>query len=318
MIRFTDSADSIPEYPMSRVILIDASLQSKDAVIDRIEKALEAPYNEDNWDGFRDAITDLSWLACPSVVLVHKALPKMNAWDLKTYLELLYDVSKEWDSGNCEKGFYVYFSLEDKPQIDFYLPGKRLSPQVKEGRRAPAVHIGDVFEIPLPDNRKRYLQFVIVDSSQLGAWCVRVFKKDYSIDETPSVEDIVKDSVDFYCNTRAIGRGVQYGLWSYYGKSSNRGNLDDIVFRTFQGEIPGLSQQRWRVWVASKSPKYFSVLPQKYLKAADGSMCPPIWVIYRIIAGRWHPFPNAIDDYKGATLMDRLRGRDGISDDLTQ
>lgn len=130
MIRFTDSADSILEYPMSRVILIDASLQSKDAVIDRIEKALEAPYNEDNWDGFRDAITDLSWLACPSVVLVHKALPKMNAWDLKTYLELLYDVSKEWDSGNCEKGFYVYFSLEDKPQIDFYLPGKRLSSQV--------------------------------------------------------------------------------------------------------------------------------------------------------------------------------------------
>ena len=251
-------------------------------------------------------------------MLVHKALPKMNAWDLKTYLELLYDVSKEWDSGNCEKGFYVYFSLEDKPQIDFYLPGKRLSPQVKEGRRAPAVHIGDVFEILLPDNRKRYMQFVIVDSSQLGAWCVRVFKKDYSIDETPSVEDIVKDSVDFYCNTRAIGRGVQYGLWSYYGKSSNRGNLDDIVFRTFQGEIPGLSQQRWRVWVASKSPKYFSVLPKKYLKAADGSMCPPIWVIYRIIACRWHPFPNAIDDYKGATLMDRLRGRDGISDDLTQ
>ena len=41
MIRFTDSADSILEYPMSRVILIDASLQSKDAVIDRIEKALE-------------------------------------------------------------------------------------------------------------------------------------------------------------------------------------------------------------------------------------------------------------------------------------
>ena len=155
MIRFTDSADSILEYPMSRVILIDASLQSKDAVIDRIEKALEAPYNEDNWDGFRDAITDLSWLVCPSVVLVHKALPKMNAWDLKTYLELLYDVSKEWDSGNCEKGFYVYFSLEDKPQIDFYLPGKRLSPQVKEGRRAPAVHIGDVFEILLPDKDLR-------------------------------------------------------------------------------------------------------------------------------------------------------------------
>ena len=36
---------------------------------------------------------------------------------------------------------------------------------------------------------------------------------EYAIEEKPSNEDIVKDSVDFYCNTRAIGQAfyMAYG-----------------------------------------------------------------------------------------------------------
>ena len=315
MIHFVNNIDDIPDCPSSRVVLIDDSLQSGRTVIDRIEKALDAPYERDNWDGFRDAVTDLSWLDCSSVVLVNKSLPKLNGWDMKVYLEQLYDASAEWDSRVGNKAFRVYFLLDDKAKIDFFLPGKFPQPIVKH-KRAPATHIGDIFEITLPGERKRYMQFVIVDSSQLGAWGVRVFKNEYAIEEMPSIEDIVKDSVDFYCNTRAIGRGVLYGLWKYYGKSADLGNLNAMVFRTFDRGIPGLSPQRWRVWKASQEARYYRVLPRKYLKADNGGMVPPVWILYRIISGRWLPAPNVIDDYKGASLTERLLGKEHIPEHL--
>lgn len=339
MISFVNSIEEIPKYSNARVVLIDDSLQSERAVIDWIEKALDSPYDRDNWDGFRDFLHDLQWLKDSRVILIHKSLPSLTAWDLHTYFDLLYEASSLWadkdlwlkrhralwclvdeellrpaDSYNYIN-FQVYFVVEDKPRIDFFLPGKFPTPKVKY-KRAPATHIGDIFEIPLPENRKRYMQFVIVDSSQLGAWGVRVFKKDYATDEMPAIEKIVTDSVDFYCNTREIGRGVLYGLWTYYGKSTNLGNLNAMVFRTFDRGIHGSSPQRWRVWKASQEARYYRVLPRKYLKADNGGMCPPIWVLYRILSGRWLPVPNVIDDYKGASLIERLLGKEHIPEHL--
>lgn len=315
MIRFVNNINEIPDYPSSRVVLIDDTLLSEQAVIDRIEKALDAPYEKDNWDGFRDAITDLSWLDCSSVVLVHQSLPKLNGWDMNVYLEQLYDASAEWESRGGSKAFCVYFLLDDKAKVDFFLPGKFPQPEVQH-KRAPATHIGDIFEITLPGDRKRYMQFIIVDSSQMGAWGVRVFETDYSMEDKPSVDVIVKDSVDFYCNTRAIGQGILFGLWSFYGKSADLGNLDAMVFRTFNRGIPGLNPQGWRVWKASQKVRHYRVLPRKYLKADDGGMFPPIWVLYRIISGRWCPAPNVIDDYKGASLIERLLGKEHIPEHL--
>lgn len=276
---------------------------------------MDAPYEKDNWDGFRDAITDLSWLDCSSVVLVHQSLPKLNGWDMNVYLKQLYDASAEWESRGGNKAFCVYLLLDDKAKVDFFLPGKFPQPEVQH-KRAPATHIGDIFEITLPGDRKRYMQFIIVDPSQMGAWGVRVLKTDYSMEDKPSVDVIVKDSVDFYCNTRAIGQGILFGLWSFYGKSADLGNLDAMVFRTFDRGIPGLNPQGWRVWKASQKVLHYRVLPRKYLKADDGGMFPPIWVLYRIISGRWCPVPNVIDDYKGASLIERLLGKEHIPEHL--
>ena len=50
MIHFVNSIEEIPEYPLSRTILIDDSLQSERDVIDIIEQALDSPYDKDNWD----------------------------------------------------------------------------------------------------------------------------------------------------------------------------------------------------------------------------------------------------------------------------
>ena len=89
MIHFVNSIEEIPEYPLSRTILIDDSLQSERDVIDRIEQALDSPYDKDNWDGFDDVLRDLQWLKESQVVLIHKSLPRLTSRDLRIYLEIL-------------------------------------------------------------------------------------------------------------------------------------------------------------------------------------------------------------------------------------
>ena len=75
MISFVNSINEIPDYPSSRVVLIDDTLLSEQAVIDRIEKALDAPYEKDNWDGFRDAITDFrGWIVLLSCLCINPFL----------------------------------------------------------------------------------------------------------------------------------------------------------------------------------------------------------------------------------------------------
>ena len=315
MIHFVGRIDEIPDYSNSRVVLIDDSLQSERAVIDRIEIALDAPYDKDNWDGFRDAIRDLSWLDQRSIVLVHKSLPALNGWDMKIYLEILYDASSEWNSEVGDKEFHVFFLLDDKARVDFFLPGKFPHPQVKS-KSAPATHIGDIFEIALPYGRKRYMQFILVDSSQLGTWSVRVFKTDYEVGDKPSIEEIVNDHVDFYMNTRDLGRGVLYGLWARYGQSDNLGELNKVVFRTYHDSF-GSTTHRWWVWKAAQPVSQFSILPKKFLNVAEGSMHAPLDVISRIVTGRWNKFKNLYDDYEDASLIEKIhiRGIGKISDD---
>ena len=46
MIHFVNNTEDILDHPSSRVVLIDDSLRSERDVIDRIEKALESPYDQ--------------------------------------------------------------------------------------------------------------------------------------------------------------------------------------------------------------------------------------------------------------------------------
>lgn len=117
MFHFVKSLDEIPEFPSSRVIWIDDSLQSE--VIDKIEKAVDAPYEKDNWDGFRDAVRDLSWLKESGVVIIHKSLPKLDAWEQQAYIQILAEAEESFD-GDQGIDFQVFFLDEDKAEVDMF------------------------------------------------------------------------------------------------------------------------------------------------------------------------------------------------------
>lgn len=177
--------------------------------------------------------------------------------------------------------------------------------------RAPQTRIGDIFEILTSPQTKRYMQFILVDSSCLGGWCIRVFKKKYHADDKPNIEEIVSDKVDFYCLTYAIGRGVLDKLWTKVGNSKELGSFDNIIFK--QTDI---INGGWRIWRAKHKVKRYRTLPKKYATASMGALLAPSSVVKRIQTGRWRDIPNVYDDYKGASLFERLIGYEFIPKDL--
>lgn len=173
--------------------------------------------------------------------------------------------------------------------------------------RTPQTRIGDIFEIPITPLTKRYMQFILVDSSCLGGWCIRVFKREYHADDKPTMEEVISGEVDFYCLTYAIGKGVVNELWSKAGNSKEVGSFDNIIFK--QKDIV---HGGWRIWRARQEVKRYRTLPKRYAKASMGALLAPSSVVKRIQTGRWRDIPNVYDDYKGAAFIERLIGAEFI------
>ena len=51
--------------------------------------------------------------------------------------------------------------------------------------------IGDVFSVKMDNNKKKYLQYVISDLTQLNSDVIRVFKTEYPDDKNPNLLEIV-------------------------------------------------------------------------------------------------------------------------------
>lgn len=115
-------------------------------------------------------------------------------------------------------------------------------------KRVKATKIGDVFEVKISDTEKRYMQYVVSDMNCLNSDVIRVFKRKYSTDNNPKIEEIVKDEVLFFkhCDTK---HGIRLGIWNLYGNSNDVGNVNEIFFRDTrdQGDIVSSEWFIWRV-----------------------------------------------------------------------
>ncbi|MBQ6436880.1 MAG: hypothetical protein IJK20_00290 [Bacteroidales bacterium] len=80
-----------------RTIDIDCHLKGRRSVIDYFSEALESPYKGDNWDGFQEVITDLGWLNCKKIVVLHHSLPSLSEEETLIYISSLDYASECWD-----------------------------------------------------------------------------------------------------------------------------------------------------------------------------------------------------------------------------
>ena len=114
---------------------------------------------------------------------------------------------------------------------------------------------GDVYEIKIDNTSKRYMQFIGLDWNQLNSCTFRVYKRIYPIDATPTLEEILNDTPDFYVHSYASG-GIKDGVWSLAYRCKDVGDISGIKFRTAHDFRPnGVSldfYKEWRLWTFSE------------------------------------------------------------------
>ena len=155
--------------------------------------------------------------------------------------------------------------------------------------------IGDIFEVPLVEGTKRYLQYIVSDLTQLNSDVIRVFKQSFNLDDQPDLEEVVKGEIDFYTHT-TTSAGVKLGLWNKVGKSKNVGNLD-LLFRCARDDsrTPDEPMKKistsWFIWRANDDEfTYVGKLEGDNRKAEIGLVFSPYNVLKRLNTGEHVPY----------------------------
>jgi len=113
---------------------------------------------------------------------------------------------------------------------------------------------GDIFEVPLENNTKGYFQFIMLDSTQLNSEVIRVFKKRYQAEETPNLEEVVKDEIQLYAHV-IIKFGIKTELWHKVGNISLESNVETPFFRGSNdyGDSNIKVSYDWFVWKTNEN-----------------------------------------------------------------
>ncbi len=165
---------------------------------------------------------------------------------------------------------------------------------------------GDIFYVTIKGKYRRYFQYIVRDRNCFNADLIRVFKRQYDVDETPEEEAIVNDEVAFYTHT-FIGNGVKLGYWDRYGKKQLPENLhlQGVLFGYFTERTPLGS---WAIYSANGPMDEDTKWPGKPVEA--GELLPYNIILERLETGvdmwnmRWYnpmtikrivanPFPEA-------------------------
>jgi hypothetical protein len=148
--------------------------------------------------------------------------------------------------------------------------------------------IGDVFSVKIDDNRKKYFQYIISDLTQLNSDVIRAFKKEYSLDESPDLSEIVKGDVEFYahCVTKL---GIKMGYWEKIGNLSDVGKIDHILFRDSgdYGNPQIKISQDWWIWKIDEEQRRVGKLLGDNQKAEIGLVINPESIVYRMRTGEY-------------------------------
>jgi len=125
--------------------------------------------------------------------------------------------------------------------------------------------IGNIFCVEVDSKHKRFFQYVANDLSQLNSSVIRVFKRKYTIDYTPDMDDIVNDEVDFYAHT-VLNVGIRTNTWYKIGTNKNIGDTEHIMFKLYsEGNISHLTKSyNWYIWHINKEHIRIGEMTEEY------------------------------------------------------
>jgi hypothetical protein len=110
--------------------------------------------------------------------------------------------------------------------------------------------IGNIFCVEIDNEYKCFFQYIANDMTELNSSVIRVFKKHYSMDYIPNMDEIVQDEVYFYAHG-ILSRGIRTESWYKVGKNADVGDVDNIVFRATE-DFLSISfcrkSSKWYIW----------------------------------------------------------------------
>ena len=159
--------------------------------------------------------------------------------------------------------------------------------------------IGDVFSVKISEKTKKYFQLIAFDRTQLNSDVIRAFKKEYPIDSTTELNQIIADEVDFYahCVTKT---GAKIGYWAKIGNTKELGNITHILFRRTTdygykvGEQPIKISHKWSIWhINDEKFTYVGKLVGENRNAEIGLIMDAESIVHRMRTGKYDGFyPN--------------------------
>ena len=76
-----------------------------------------------------------------------------------------------------------------------------------------SLKVGDIFVINLGNGYKRYYQYIAADITQLNSEVIRVFSRNYKTNESPDVDEVIDDTIDFYAHVVCkLGIKLKFGI----------------------------------------------------------------------------------------------------------
>ena len=151
-------------------------------------------------------------------------------------------------------------------------------------KRVKNTKIGDVFEVKISDTEKKYMQYIVSDLTQLNSDVLRIFKHVYQINETPTLEEIVKDDVDYY--THGDSRfGGKMNAWTLYGNINDVGDYSNVWFKSKRDYTNEKNEDDWHVWKIGGEQNHADLRKTKELKAYLGLVNPYTSILYRLKTG---------------------------------
>ena len=244
MIEYLDKEELqalLEAHPEDRNIVIDKDTPGDD-LIEIIELGIDSPYIKDeglphereNWNGFYDAICDMSWLSNVTVRLIHFGLPEQDGRNQEIYLDSLKDADIDWNHTpkreDCwypeNVGFHVYFLRDLKDEVESVL--RRCAERVAAEKDYREAHRGDMSYQQL----KKWVKSYVKHSSR-GGNPVRFCK-------VLSLFYFGRHFMRVYRTATAFGVVLEeqwdWGWRVYYGE---RGQVSDDVFYLKEEEACG-------------------------------------------------------------------------------
>ncbi len=123
---------------------------------------------------------------------------------------------------------------------------------------------GDVFEMPLTDNKKCYFQYICRDYCQeaYGTDVIVVFKKIYDKNYIANFAEITNDEISHIYHT-TVGEGLKSYKWKKVGNYSPR-SIDDVTFMLLDENYSDGNCKKWKIWrIGDLDCKFVSKLPEK-------------------------------------------------------